>query len=254
MTDSSDERSFEPTPQRRQRASEQGQVAYSRDLVAAATLLAGLYAMCHFGDAVFQQVSEQVRSHLAVPPDPTSSLTERLEDWYDTVLQVALIMLPILAAPLLAAIFVNILQVGLAMRWTAVVPNPDRSNPVTGLQRVCSLAASLRGISGLIKLLSVGCVIFFYVYRNLNHIYSLSFAHRESLLPAVFYHIQVMTMWVGGMLLALGLIDYGVRKWHHEWQLRMTAHEIREELRSMRIDPQMTARRQIMRQRLDEAA
>ena len=50
-------------------------------------------------------------------------------------------------------------------------------------------------------------------------------------------------------LVILALLDYGLQRWKHEQDLKMTHQEVREEMKDMQGDPQIVARRrQIQRQ------
>lgn len=253
MSSSWEDRPFEPTPRRRQLAREQGQFAISRDLGAAVVLLAGLLAVYEFGGFTLRQNFVHIKACLAVVPDPSATPAEWLQEWCDQMLRVALGVLPILVAPALAAILVNSFQVGLGLRWNAVAPDAGRLNPISGFQRIRWPLAFCAGVGGFVKLVLVSAVAILYVRRHLHDIYAMTVADEARLMLFMMRHLLALLIYVAGGLLAFGLVDYALRRWRHEMQLRMTDDEMREELRSMRIDPQVTARRQIMRQPLDDA-
>src|SRR5215211_6535862 len=52
MAEQCGEKSFDPTPHRRQQAREQGQVVYSQDLGSAALLIVGVLVLMYWGGAV----------------------------------------------------------------------------------------------------------------------------------------------------------------------------------------------------------
>jgi len=51
-------------------------------------------------------------------------------------------------------------------------------------------------------------------------------------------------------LLAIGILDYAVRRWSHERKLRMTPSEAREEMRRYEGDPQLRERRRTVQRQL----
>jgi flagellar biosynthetic protein FlhB len=56
-------------------------------------------------------------------------------------------------------------------------------------------------------------------------------------------------LWVALALLILAIFDYGLQRWKHEQDLKMTHQEVREEMKNLQGDPQVIARRrQIQRQ------
>jgi flagellar biosynthetic protein FlhB len=51
-------------------------------------------------------------------------------------------------------------------------------------------------------------------------------------------------------LLALAVLDYGLQRWQHERDLRMSKREIREELKRYEGDPRIRERRRVLQRRL----
>jgi flagellar biosynthetic protein FlhB len=57
-------------------------------------------------------------------------------------------------------------------------------------------------------------------------------------------------LWIGFVLLLLAILDYGVQRWKHEQDLRMTHQEIREEMKNVQGDPQIAARRRAIQRQM----
>src|SRR4029078_7085603 len=58
------------------------------------------------------------------------------------------------------------------------------------------------------------------------------------------------TLWVALALLILAIFDYGLQRWKHEKDLRMTHQEIREEMKNLQGDPQIIARRRAIQRQM----
>ena len=57
-------------------------------------------------------------------------------------------------------------------------------------------------------------------------------------------------LWVGVALLILAVFDYGLQRWKHEQDLRMTHQEVREEMKNLQGDPQIVARRRAIQRQM----
>jgi flagellar biosynthesis protein FlhB len=51
-------------------------------------------------------------------------------------------------------------------------------------------------------------------------------------------------------LVTLGVFDYAYQRWKHERNLRMTPQEVREEMKNLQGDPQVTSRRRQLQRQL----
>jgi flagellar biosynthetic protein FlhB len=58
------------------------------------------------------------------------------------------------------------------------------------------------------------------------------------------------SLWIGGALFALAIIEYMFQRWKHEQDLMMTDQEIRDELKETDGDPQVAARRRMVQRQL----
>jgi flagellar biosynthetic protein FlhB len=73
-------------------------------------------------------------------------------------------------------------------------------------------------------------------------------------LPRLTAFLWDLCLWtslkIGSALLILAIVDYGYQRFRHERELRMTPQELREELRNLQGDPQLTARRREAQRRM----
>jgi flagellar biosynthetic protein FlhB len=76
----------------------------------------------------------------------------------------------------------------------------------------------------------------------------------DASMPEVAAFIAGIMVWttlkIAAALLALAILDYGFQWWKHEQDLRMTTHELREEMKSTHGDPQIIARRKAVQRQL----
>ena len=244
------EKIHEATPHRRQKAREEGHVAKSQDLTSAIILIGALLILLWQGQSLLDFLGRLAHSQLAekVTFDNSSSiLTQQLRA---LVLQLASVLLPILGLLFVLAVIVQVGQVGLLFVPKRLSPDLNHINPLRGMQRLFSLPTFVRFSFGLFKVLAVSAVGAVSLWLDRATILSLGGLGVRELSLAIFSLIFWTVLKIGFALLILAIVDYAFQRWKHEQDLRMTNHEMREELRSLQGDPQVTARRLAVQRQL----
>lgn len=249
MAEQSGEKSFDPTPHRRQEARKKGQVAYSQDLGSAGLLLVAASLLWAFGPAVAEVVAQIMRRQLGEPVALAADRQMMLAQFSEYGQALAVVLLPVLGFLLLAGVAASVFQVGLLFVPEKLAPDFSRLSPLQGLKRIFSVTGFARLGFGMFKVLIVATVSSVVLWLNAGKVLesgSLAIGEYAVLLSQV--TLQTL-FWVGAALFLLALADYAVQKWKHEQDLKMSHQEIKEEMKTMQGDPQMAARRrQVQRQ------
>jgi flagellar biosynthetic protein FlhB len=150
MAEEFGDKRHEPTPHRRQKAREEGQVVKSQDLSSAALLLAALLVLSYFGRPLADFLAALVREHLG-----TAWLTVDSQAASYRLMQIgaglAIYLLPILGLFLLAAILVQLGQAGFLYLPQKLAPDLARINPLANFGRIFSLTSAVHLGFGLLK-------------------------------------------------------------------------------------------------------
>jgi flagellar biosynthesis protein FlhB len=250
MPDFAGEKTLEPTPHRRQQARREGHVAKSQDLGSALLLLAGVGILLLMGGGLVGFLVEYCRHQLGGEPWLTVDADFAVGQWNTTLWSLARYLLPILGLLCLAGVTVNVVQVGFLFLPQRLTLDFARLDPVQGLQRIFSVASMVRLGFGIVKLaivLTVACVALYSERESLQGLVGLAPAG----VAARMTHILLWTaLKVGAAMLALAIVDYAYQWWRHEQALKMTPQELREELRNLEGNPQVTSRRKQMRREM----
>jgi len=248
------DKSQEPTPHRRQKAREQGQVAKSQDLGSAVLLLVGLLALWGLGGALasfLKGFAEHQLGGLWLQPGWHFGLGQAIAEYQAALLELARLIVPILGLLFLAAIMVNVLQIGFLFLPQKLLPDVSRLDPIRGTQRLCSLSNVVRLAFGLFKIGVIGTVAFVSLYNHRNEI--LGMAAMEDTKQIAGFMIQII-FWtsfkIALALLVLALLDYAFQRWKHERDLKMTTQEVREEMKHLEGNPEIIARRKLVQRQL----
>jgi flagellar biosynthesis protein FlhB len=247
MHDDGDDKTEQPTARRREEAREEGQIARSADLTAAAGLLAALLLLKAFGPGLFGSWLGMTRS-LGEYPGVT---TDALGPWAVRVAQsAATILAPLLGLLLVITIAATASQSGLVLTWKKLTPNLDRLNPVSGAKRLCSGETVSRLCLGLLKVAAVALVAYVTIQGQLGAVLATGGLEARGVFALAAETLWTLALRLGVVLLILGIVDYLIQRWRLERQLRMSKQEIKEELKKMEGDPLIKQRRRQLQHRL----
>lgn len=249
MPDQSGDKTQDPTPHRRQKAREQGQIAKSQDLNSALMLMLGLMLLLVLGGSVRSFLDGFTQEQLGGQPWLEADIPFVVAHWNATLLGLARVMLPIFGLLLIGAVAVNLGQVGILFVPDKLAPDLGRLSLLQGFKRMFSMASVARLAFGIFKILVITGVTFACLYDKYEAILGLAALEVEQ---GASYLVEIL-LWtslkIALALLILAILDYGFQRWKHEQDLKMTQQEVREEMKNLQGDPQMIGRRrQVQRQ------
>lgn len=248
--DRDEERSESATPKRREEARERGHVAKSQDLSSAVVLLAAVAALWFFGRDLAGGLAGAVSGslgNLAVMDGDSENL---LLHFGGALTAVLLGFLPFLITVFLAAFAVNLAQVGFLWSTESLAPDLNRLNPVAGLGRLLSFKGLARLISGLLKVVIVGSVVGWTIWNERARLMDLGGFVFESLMGTAVELMFTLSFRAALALLVLAILEFGYQRWQYERDLRMSKHEVREELKRFEGDPRIRERRRAIQRQL----
>lgn len=227
----SDERTFDPTPRRRQKMREEGEVAFSRDLASASMLLAGTLLFWGVGEflaSVPLQFSVNTWSEDA-PLRLTSEMF--LQKWNLWIGAALFLVVPLLAVIPVATALASQIQTRFLFLPSRLSFHWKNLNPSVGLKRIFSLDSLAVVGFGLFKILLVGAFIVWMVFRRLPQLGSLCRLEFHEAILRMKDLVLGTAIQISLALFFLALADYGWQFYRHKQRLKMTFEELREEIR-----------------------
>ena len=239
------ERTERPTFKKIKDARERGQVARSKDIAAAASLIGATLVLGWWGTRMIGAVAGRMRDGLQTvgdsaraPMEPTY-LTAIL--WSDGWLLCVVVGPPIVAAALLS-VAGSLLQTGWAYSPKAMHLNWGRLNPASGFKRLSPKQAGPELLKALVGVAALGVLTYLFVRPFIEQ--STGFAAMNPIEAARHGWDRVWALlWQSSLL--LGLLaggDYAVQRWQWLSQLKMTKQEVRDEARMQDGSPELKAR------------
>lgn len=221
-----EEKLHPPTQRKREEARRKGQFARSSDLSAAAVLLTAILLMQITGPKLIAAWKALI----------IGAFAGGATTWNSLVSAVA----PLLVGVIVVAIVINCIQVGFIFRPKLEL---DAINPGKGFERVFSRRSFGQFAMNLLKLIVVASVTWMTIGNCVDRIVSLQQQSPVDALVAGADVIFAVGVRIAIALLILGGIDYAIRWWTREQDLRMTRREMRDEMREMEIHQGVKQRR-----------
>jgi flagellar biosynthetic protein FlhB len=249
--ESGQERTESPTARRRQQAREEGRVARSAELSAAAVLLAGAASIGLAGGQSLATFARRVMRDSAASLS-TGALTPAGATHVLRTVTLGLIaaLLPFVAGVVVVTVLVNLVQARGAVTWGAIRPKPGALDPTRGFQRLFSMDAVINLLKSLVKLAALGLVTFLVLRGNWPELISLAEAGPAAVMAVTrSLGLRLVTL-TGLAFLVVALADYAWQLFSFEKSLRMTKQEVMLEHKESEGDPQIKGRiRSLQRQR-----
>ena len=243
------EKTEDPTPHRKQKAREEGQVPRSRELTSLSMLLAGWGLLLVGGNYLAKQLQHLLHNGLTfdrlLVSDPQHMLHHAA-----ALLGIAfLAILPFVGGLFITALVTPSIIGGLNMSAKAIKFNLKKLNPLSGIKRLFSGQMVSEMVKSILKVLLAGIGGGLFLWLNKATFINLIFE------PLGMALADISALLIGCMLvIILSLIpmvafDVIYQLWSNFKKLRMSLKEIKDEFKNQEGDPQIKARvRQLQRQ------
>lgn len=250
---SAQDRTEAATPKRLADARKKGQVPRSRELSAAAVVLAGAGGVLAWGGAAATGAAALLReSYAGIVPaldDPGQLPIRAAELAGQGFLQV----LPILALTTVAALAAPMLIGGWNFSPGAAAPDPGRVNPLSGLKRIFSANSLAELFKALLKFLLIAGIASGVIWSDREQLLALGALPTASAIAEGLRLALNALLWMGGGLLLIAAIDVPWQLFQHAKQLRMTKQEVREEYKQSEGKPEVKAKIRRLQQEMANA-
>ncbi len=247
--DTSQEKTEEPTPRKKQKAREEGNVARSRELNTSAILVVAAACFLIFGRSF--AISIQQIMAFCFSFDPRASWDVRIVGEYlSTVLFEAFItLIPLFALLLLVSLIAPVGLGGWNFSTKALMPKGSRMNPLSGIKRMFSMNSLVELLKSWGKVLVVAATAIFVLIGLKNQLISMVFESTEGAIS----HSVAILFWsfllIAASTVIIALIDIPFQIYSHTKKLRMTMQEIKEEYKNTEGKPEVKAKiRQLQRE------
>jgi flagellar biosynthesis protein FlhB len=252
------DKQFDPTPRRIEKAREEGNVFRSQDMTAILMLFIGASVLTigtPFGFIALQKIFAHTFTTVTVPlrADTATPIIR------DVGMRASLIMLPYLLMLLVTGVAVNVMQTGWNLTFKPLKPKPDRISPLKGLKKIFSAQGLFNVFKSITKIAIVGPLAYITIRNAMPEILELPARALPDVFATATKLIVILLAKLIVVLLLLSVGDFAFEKWRYKRDLKMSAKEIKDEHKESEGDPHMrmrrrqSAREMARRPRLDHA-
>jgi len=251
MAEDSSQRTEEPTARRLQRARDEGQVARSIDLSAAAVMLAAVLVLSSLGGVWFNQLAKYFAAGLTW--DRTLLETPALlpHAFAHQLSQALLLVLPVMLVTVVVAILAAGATGGYLFSMVATLPKFSKLSPLTGLKRMLGTHAAVELLKSVAKFGLVAGVLLLLLDKHFSELIHMGGMGLREGIALAGSLISDSVLWLTLSLVLIALIDVPYQRYSFKKRMRMTKQEIRDEMKDVEGRPEVKAQ---IRRRQHEVA
>jgi len=237
------EKEYDPTPRRLEKAREEGNVLRAKEPVSVGLLLTAMAALSIGGASAFtalQDLASRLFLRSARMPLNGQSVQRLVAE---IGVQLAEIMAPLFIALVVVSVGLNLVQSGWNVSFTPIQPQLSRVNPLQGLKQIFSSKGAFGFAKTLLKIGVVGPIAYFAMeplIPKMVRAYTLS-------LPALLDHAAdwfFALMWkILAGLVVIAALDFAYERWKYYEDLKMSKKEMEDEQKETEGDPEFEEKR-----------
>jgi len=243
MAEESDqERTEAPSPQRLEKAREDGQVPQSRELATFVVLITSGAALWMMANGLGKTMSQIVRRSPQFDPAVARDSHYVMTQLASQVLDASLALAPFLALVIIAALASPLLLRGWLFSTKAFMPDFKRLNPLSGIKRMVSSQGLVELLKSLAKVGLLGSVATWLIWSNLDAIFSLSMEEPAGAIRHMSDLIGRIFLLASGAMIFIVVLDLPYQLWSYFNKLKMSKEQLRQEAKESEGDPHVKAR------------
>jgi len=242
MADQDANKTEKATAKRKAEARKKGQVAISREVPTAVTLLGGVALLTALTGPALESLTRAMREwlqlamHTQLTTDSFYGLMVKLS--FDSLT----LILPMVGCIAVLGVASHLAQTGFLWRSEVTPFDLTRLSPVAGFKRMVSVRSAVEVIKSLIKVTIIGTIAVLSIRHEVRILPDLVTYDLPDLLPIVGHLAMKMALWIALSIAVMAVLDYLYQRYEWERGLRMSRTEVKTEHRESEGDPQVKSR------------
>ena len=237
-----EEKTEEATPKKKSEARKKGQIARSKDVGLAITMVTCTLVILLLSGMIVGNLKDTMIYFLQ------SGMLQDINEMsiksivITILLKAGLCILPVVIPIMIAGIVASLMQTGFLLTGEPLKPKFSKLNPISGFKNMFSKKSFVDLLKNLAVVTVIGFIGFLYVRDNYDKILQISNTYLPSLGGQVQDLVVGIFFQVSVVLVIIAAADYFVQFRFHQKDLRMTKQEIKEEYKQMEGDPQIKSK------------
>lgn len=236
------EKTESASPQKLEKAREEGQVIQSRELSTFVVLMASGSALWIMANGLGQTLTHIMRDGLHFEPGLARDTSQVMAQLSSLFLEAAFALAPFFLLVVFATVITPLLLHGWLFSTKALAPKFNRLNPLTGIKRIISVEGLVELVKSLAKVGLLGGGAVWLIWINVESVFSLSMESPVQAIQHMGDLIGKIFLLVSAAMVFVVMIDLPFQIWTHFKKLRMSMEELRREDKESEGDPHLKAR------------
>ncbi|MGB4345859.1 MAG: flagellar biosynthesis protein FlhB [Burkholderiaceae bacterium] len=239
MSESSEERTEEPTARRLSKAREDGQVARSNELSAALVTISAVTLLFMTGGTLLKKLADHFASgfHFDRKLVFSSNLLPGIAAQH--IIDAYILILPVLALTVVVAIATARINGGFLFALKAVMPKASKLNPLSGLKRMFGIKALSELGKAVLKFSLVTGIMVLVLNNNIDTLHQIGKMAFEPAMQTAGALLSKAALLISLSLVLIAAIDVPLQRWQFMKQMRMTKQEIKDEMKNSEGNPEI---------------
>ena len=243
------EKTERASTRRRNKAREEGQVAKSVELNAAAVLCLGFTTIYMMGPFIAEHTMAIMRHVMANAPTIAIQDPTFVKIFGDSMMKFFIILGPLFGFLTITAIAVNMLQVGFKITPKSIEPKLDKLDLVKGAKNILSMKSLVKLIKDTTKLTVIGLVAYKSIEGDFDSFFLLPDMSITQFATIMGKVTLILALKMGAIIFVIAVLDFAYQKYEFEKSIRMSKQDIKDEYKDTEGSPQLKARiRQVQRE------
>ena len=248
---SSAEKTEDPTERKLRNAREEGQVARSVELPAAAVTIGAILTLFFMGGYWIKQMAEIFASGFKFDRKTLDNPDLMVTAFAHQIGEAFLLIVPVLLVTAVLAILSSGATGGYLFSLKNTLPKFSKLSLLSGFKRMFGANAAIELLKAILKFSLVTIVLWALVSRQMDPMMQLGQMAIEPALAAAGWMVAESALWLSLSLLVIALIDAPYQKYSFIKRMRMTKQEVKDEMKDMEGQPEV---KQQIRRRQREMA
>ena len=241
MSDSAQEKTEDPTAHKLTKARQNGEVPRSIELPAATIVIGVFFLLLLTGGWLVKSLTTLFAQGFVFDRQLIEKPLLLPAHFGEHLLAAYVLILPIIAFTVVAAIIASVMTGGLVFSFQAVMPKGSKIDPINGLKRIFGTHAIVELCKAILKFFLVAGVLWWSLLAHMDTLVLIGRMDLEPALSAAGSMIVESGLWVALSLAVIAMIDVPYQKYAFTKRMKMSRQEIKDEFKQMEGSPEIKA-------------
>ena len=240
----SEEKTEQPTSKKIRDARDKGQIAQSKDLNDAVSLLAVFMSFSFLSSYFVDNLIGYYYFTMDLTVDTAALFTSNGIALFfnETIFTILKLSLPLLLIALTSGLLVSYIQVGFMFTTETLKPKFEKIDPVKGFKNMFSSRALVEMVKSIAKAILIIYVAVSYIMDNMRDLLITLELDMGPIVLVMWDLIFGVVVRCALLLFVIALLDFAFKKWKNTKDLMMSKQEVKQEYKQSEGDPQLKAR------------